>query len=87
MDVHIKDVDGVEATRPLRERPDAPPVLVLTTFDDDEVLSGAAGRRRRLRAQGRSRRRAHPVSAYRRGGEAWLDPAVTERVLATYRSA
>ena len=29
MDVRMKDVDGVEATRRLRERPDAPPVLVL----------------------------------------------------------
>src|SRR5205085_4719703 len=41
MDIRMKDVDGVEATRRLRERDDAPPVLVLTTFDDDELLSGA----------------------------------------------
>ena len=43
MDIRMKGVDGVEATRRLRERADAPPVLVLTTFDDDEVLSAAVG--------------------------------------------
>lgn len=88
MDVRMKDVDGVEATRRLRERAEAPPVLVLTTFDDDEVLSGAL----RAGAAGfvlkdapgeELIRSARTVAA----GDAWLDPAVTERVLATYRSA
>jgi DNA-binding NarL/FixJ family response regulator len=88
MDVRMKDVDGVEATRRLRTRPEAPPVLVLTTFDDDEVLSGAL----RAGAAGfvlkdapgeELIRSARTVAA----GDAWLDPAVTERVLATYRSA
>ena len=87
MDVRMKDVDGVEATGRLRERADAPPVLVLTTFDDDEVLSGAL----RAGAAGfvlkdapgeELIRSARTVAA----GDAWLDPAVTERVLATYRS-
>ena len=40
MDIRMKRVDGVEATRRLRAHDDAPPVLVLTTFDDDEVLAG-----------------------------------------------
>ena len=88
MDVRMKDVDGVEATRRLRVEPDAPPVLVLTTFDDDEVLSGAL----RAGAAGfvlkdapgeELIRSARTVAA----GDAWLDPAVTGRVLATYRSA
>jgi DNA-binding NarL/FixJ family response regulator len=88
MDVRMKDVDGVEATRRLRAQPDAPPVLVLTTFDDDEVLSGAL----RAGAAGfvlkdapgeELIRSARTVAA----GDAWLDPAVTERVLATYRSS
>jgi DNA-binding NarL/FixJ family response regulator len=88
MDVRMKDVDGVEATRRLRVEPGAPPVLVLTTFDDDEVLSGAL----RAGAAGfvlkdapgeELIRSARTVAA----GDAWLDPAVTERVLATYRSA
>jgi DNA-binding NarL/FixJ family response regulator len=88
MDVRMKDVDGVEATRRLRVEPEAPPVLVLTTFDDDEVLSGAL----RAGAAGfvlkdapgeELIRSARTVAA----GDAWLDPSVTERVLAAYRSA
>jgi DNA-binding NarL/FixJ family response regulator len=88
MDVRMKDVDGVEVTRRLRVEPAAPPVLVLTTFDDDEVLSGAL----RAGAAGfvlkdapgeELIRSARSVAA----GDAWLDPSVTERVLATYRSA
>ena len=40
MDLRMKGVDGIEATRRVSET-DGPPVLVLTTFDDDEMLSGA----------------------------------------------
>src|SRR3954470_6818155 len=40
MDVRMRGVDGVEATREIRAM-DGPPVLVLTTFDDDEVLWAA----------------------------------------------
>lgn len=47
MDVRMPGVDGIEATRQLREA-GGPPVCILTTFDDDDVLwsavdSGAAG--------------------------------------------
>jgi DNA-binding NarL/FixJ family response regulator len=87
MDVRMKHVDGVEATRRVRARDGAPPVLVLTTFDDDDVLSGAlrAGASGFLLkdAPGEEIIRATRVVA---GGGAWLDPAVTARVLATYRS-
>ncbi|MEX2394738.1 MAG: response regulator transcription factor, partial [Actinomycetota bacterium] len=41
MDIRMKRMDGVEATKRLREREGSPPVLVLTTFDDDELLSAA----------------------------------------------
>ena len=87
MDVRMKRVDGAEATRRLRARDDAPPVLVLTTFDDDEVLSaalraGAAGFQLKDAPGEEIMRSARVVAA----GEAWLDPAVTERVLATYRA-
>jgi DNA-binding NarL/FixJ family response regulator len=86
MDVRMPGVDGVRATRLLRQQPGSPPVLVLTTFEDDEVLAGA------LRAGAAGfllkgvpaedlQRAVRAVAA----GESWLDPAVTGRVLATYR--
>lgn len=41
MDVRMPGVDGVEATRGLRAIVGAPPVLVLTTFEDEAILAGA----------------------------------------------
>jgi DNA-binding NarL/FixJ family response regulator len=88
MDVRMPDVDGVTATRRLRERPDAPPVLALTTFDDDEVLAGMlrAGAAGFLLKGAPAEDLQRAVRAVADGG-AWLDPAVTGRVLTTYRSA
>lgn len=87
MDLRMKLVDGIEATRRLRASSDTPPVLVLTTFDDDELLSGAL----RAGAAGfvlKDSAAEDMLRAIRRvaAGESWLDPAVTARVLATYRS-
>jgi DNA-binding NarL/FixJ family response regulator len=86
MDVRMPKVDGVTATRLLGEAPDSPPVLVLTTFEDEEILAGA------LRAGAAGfllkgvpaedlQRAVRAVAA----GNFWLDPGVTGRVLATYR--
>jgi DNA-binding NarL/FixJ family response regulator len=41
MDVRMPRVDGIEATRQLAAREDAPRVLVLTTFDLDEYVFAA----------------------------------------------
>ncbi|MDF2733352.1 MAG: two component transcriptional regulator, LuxR family [Desertimonas sp.] len=41
MDIRMPRLDGIEATRRLRALDDAPPVLILTTFDEDELLWGA----------------------------------------------
>ena len=42
MDVRMRRTDGITATRALRHRFGAePPVLVLTTFEDDDVVWGA----------------------------------------------
>jgi CheY-like chemotaxis protein len=35
MDVHLPGIDGLEATRRLVQRPDAPLVVLLSTYDDD----------------------------------------------------
>jgi DNA-binding NarL/FixJ family response regulator len=87
MDVRMPVMDGVAATRALRQRDDAPPVLVLTTFDDDEVLAGAlrAGASGFLLKDAPAEDIIRAVRTVADGG-AWLDPTVTQRVLATYRS-
>lgn len=41
MDVRMPGMDGVTATRALTRAEDAPPVLVLTTFDEEEILAGS----------------------------------------------
>jgi DNA-binding NarL/FixJ family response regulator len=48
MDVRMPELDGIEATRAITALPDAPRVLVLTTFDVDDVVyealrAGASG--------------------------------------------
>jgi DNA-binding NarL/FixJ family response regulator len=78
----------VQATCELRRREGSPPVLALTTFDDDDVLAGvlragAAG----FVLKDVSAEDLHRAVRVDAGGGAWLDPAVTGRVLATYRSA
>jgi len=87
MDLRMSRVDGIEATRRIRRPSDPPAVLALTTFDDDELLSGAL----RASAAGfllkdssaEELTRAVRTVAH---GNAFLDPVVTGRVLETYRA-
>lgn len=88
MDVRMRRVDGVTATRRLRDEVgDEPPVLVLTTFDDDDALwgaldAGAAGFVLKDAAAEDLIAAARAVA----GGAAWLDPKVAPRVLEAFRS-
>jgi DNA-binding NarL/FixJ family response regulator len=88
MDLRMREVDGITATQRLSVEPDAPPVLVLTTFDDDEMLSGAlrAGAAGFLLKDSSADDLIRAVRAVA-GGDSWLDPAVTGRVLTSYRSS
>jgi DNA-binding NarL/FixJ family response regulator len=88
MDLRMKRMDGIAATRALRAVTGNPPVLVLTTFDDDELLSGAlrAGAAGFVLKDTPAEELLRAIRAVA-AGDSWLDPAVTARVLATYRSA
>jgi DNA-binding NarL/FixJ family response regulator len=82
MDLRMPRVDGIAATRQVRARANAPRVLVLTTFDDDELLYGAleAG------ADGFLLKHTSPeeiVAAIEavHAGDAVLSPSVTRRLM------
>ena len=87
MDVRMKNVDGTEATRRVRAHDDAPPVLTLTTFDDDEVVAAslAAGASGFILKDARGEDLIAAVRAVA-GGGAWLDPAIAGKVIEAYRS-
>jgi DNA-binding NarL/FixJ family response regulator len=88
MDLRMRRTNGIDATQRLRREPDAPPVLVLTTFDDDELLSGAlrAGASGFLLKDSPAEDVVRAVLAVA-SGQALLDPAVTARVLDRFRAA
>jgi len=86
MDVRMRGMNGPEATRRIRELSEAPPVLALTTYDDDDTLegsltAGAAGFLLKGAPGEEIIRATRSVAA----GAGWLDPTVAERVLRVYR--
>ena len=86
MDIRMRVMDGIEATRIISSLDHAPPVLILTTFDDDDTLASALG----AGAAGFALKESSAEDLIRAcevvaGGGAWLDPLVTPRVMAAYR--
>ncbi len=85
MDVRMPVLDGIEATR--RITADAgPPILILTTFGEDEILwdaidAGAAGFALKNTGGDELVAAARAVA----GGGAWLDGALLPKVLDSYR--
>ncbi len=82
MDLRMPRMDGVEATRAVRERHPAVPVVVLTTFaDDDSILdalsAGAAGYLTKDAARDDIRRALEAAVA----GQSVLDPAAQAALL------
>jgi DNA-binding NarL/FixJ family response regulator len=82
MDIRMPRIDGLAATEQLRGRPDAPQVIVLTTFDADEYVlralrAGAAGFLLKDTPPPDIIRAVRLVAA----GEAMLSPAVTRRLI------
>ncbi|KIH99754.1 LuxR family transcriptional regulator [Streptomonospora alba] len=82
MDLCMKRVDGIAATRKLRARPRAPEVVVLTTFDSDENILHAL----RAGAGGFLLKDTPPpeiVDAVRKvaAGDPILSPRITRRLM------
>jgi len=87
MDLRMKRVDGIEATRRLAEA-GGPPVLALTTFNEDDLLSGVlrAGAAGFVLKDSSAEELIRAVRSVAHG-DSYLDPAVTGRVLHTYRKS
>ena len=85
MDIRMPEVDGITATGQLRAIPDAPQVIVLTTFAFDEYVLGAL----RAGASGFLLKDTPPtdlVQAVRlvSSGDAMLSPSVTRTLIGQF---
>ncbi len=83
MDIRMPQVDGIAATKLVRGQPDPPAVLVLTTFDADELVLQAL----RAGAAGFLLKDTPPAEIVRaielvHAGDGMLSPAVTRRLIA-----
>ena len=85
-DIRMPGIDGIEALQQLRERGDTTPVLLLTTFDDSDLLlratdAGAQGFLLKDAAPEDLREAIARVAA----GETLLQPVSTDPVRARFR--
>jgi DNA-binding NarL/FixJ family response regulator len=83
MDIRMPHLDGIAATRLVVAQPDPPAVVVLTTFDADELVlralqAGAAGFLLKETSPAEIVRAIELVHA----GDGMLSPAVTRRLIA-----
>jgi DNA-binding NarL/FixJ family response regulator len=83
MDIRMPQLDGIAATRLLRTQPEPPAVIVLTTFDADELVlralqAGAAGFLLKDTPPAEIVRAIELVHA----GDGILSPTVTRRLIA-----
>jgi DNA-binding NarL/FixJ family response regulator len=82
MDIRMPQLDGIEATRLLQAQPDPPAVVVLTTFDADELVlralrAGAAGFLLKDTPPAEIVRAIELVNA----GDGVLSPTITRRLI------
>jgi DNA-binding NarL/FixJ family response regulator len=82
LDMKLPNMDGVELIRRLRTSNDLPPTLILTTFEDDELLlagmrAGAKGYQLKDVTLEQLLNAIREIAA----GGTHINPAVTERVL------
>lgn len=82
LDVRMPKKSGLDVLRELRAMPSPPPAILLTTFDDDEVLLEAmkAGARGYLLKDVSLEQLTEAIRQVSQGGTL-LRPAITERVL------
>ncbi|TQF01505.1 response regulator transcription factor [Kitasatospora acidiphila] len=88
MDIRMPRLDGIAATRRLRELPTAPRVIALTTFDLDEYVyhalaAGADGFLLKDTPPAEIARAVHVVAA----GQGMLHPAAARRLIDRYHRA
>ncbi len=83
MDVQMPKMDGIEATRRLLADPDAPKVVVLTTFDNDEYVMSAirAGASGFLLKDVPPEQLLDAIRTVHRGGDAVIEARATRRLL------
>ncbi|HEV2592821.1 MAG TPA: response regulator transcription factor [Gaiellaceae bacterium] len=85
MDIHMPTLDGVECTRRLMREPQPPRVLILTMFDDEELVyealrAGASGFLLKDIRQHELTRAIRTVA----GGDALLAPHITRKLIESY---